>query len=61
MQLIDAIWIIAGMFTCLNAPTDHSTVKQATVVVHGVTHTITYMEPHIPNIKHIDALLDIYP
>ena len=30
-------------------------------MVHGVTHTSTYMEPHITNIKHIDAVLDIYP
>jgi len=27
----------------------------------GVIRTITYMEPHIPNIKSIDAVLDIYP
>ena len=51
----------ADMFTCLNTPTDHATaVKQATIVVHVVTHTSTYMEPHIPNIKHIDPVLDIY-
>ena len=31
----------ADMFTCFNAPTDHATtVKQVTIVVHGVTHTI---------------------
>ena len=50
------------LFTCLNTPTGHATiVKQATIVVHGVTHTGTYMEPHIPNFKHIDALMDVYP
>ena len=48
------------MFTCLNAPTGHTTVKQATIAVHGVTHTSTSTEPHIPNIKNIDAVLDIY-
>ena len=36
-------------------------VKQATVVVHGLTHTSTYMESHITHIKHIDAVLGIYP
>ena len=52
----------ADMFTCLNALTGHTTaVKQATIVVHGVTHTSTYMEPHITNIKNIDAVLGIYP
>ena len=52
----------ADMFTCFKAPTDNVTVvKQATIVVHGVTHTGTYMEPQIPTIKNIDALLDFYP
>ena len=50
----------ADLFTCLNVPTGHTTVKQATIAVHGVTHTSTYMKPHIPNIKNIDAVLDIY-
>ena len=49
------------MCTCLNPPTDRPAVKQATIVVHDVTHTSTYMEPHISNIKNIDAVLDIYP
>ena len=45
-------WTRADMYTCFNAPTDHTaTVKQVTIVVHGVTHTSTYMQPHIPNIK----------
>ena len=49
------------MFTCLNAPTGYATaVKQATILMHGVTHSSIYMEPHIPNIKNIDAVLDIY-
>jgi len=46
----------ADMLTCLHAPTTH-----ATAVVHGVTHSSTYMEPHIPAIKIIDAVLDINP
>ena len=50
----------ADLFTCLNVPTGHTTVKQATIAVHGVTHTSTYMKPHIPTIKNIDAVLDIY-
>ena len=50
------------MFTCFKAPTDNVTVvKQATIVVHGMTHTSTYMEPQIPTIKNIDAVLDFYP
>ena len=49
----------ADMFT---SPTCHANaVKQVTIVVHGVTNTSTYMRPHIPNIKNIDAVLDIYP
>ena len=50
----------ADLFTCLNVPTGHTTVKQVTIAVHGVTHTSTYMELLIPNIKNIDAVLDIY-
>ena len=46
----------ADMFT---SPTDHATaVKQAIIVVHDVT--LAYMQPHIPNIKNIDAVLEIY-
>ena len=51
----------AGMFTCLNTPTGHATAVKQAIVVHVVTHTSTYMEPHIPNIKNIGAVLDIYP
>jgi len=32
----------------------------ATVMVYIITHTSIYTEPHIPNIKYIDAVLDIY-
>jgi len=46
----------------LTSSTDYATaVKQATIVGHGVTHPTTYMEPHIPTIKNIDTVLDIYP
>ena len=40
------------MSTCLSAPTGRaSVVKRATIVVHSVSHTSTYMKSHIPNIK----------
>ena len=52
----------SDLCTCLNAPAGHATaVKRANIVVHCVTQTSTYMEPHIPNIKYIDAVFDIYP
>ena len=51
----------ADMFTFLNVPTRHATaVQQVTIVVHDVTHTSTFMEHHITNIKNIDAVLDTY-
>ena len=49
------------MSTCLSAPTGRaSVVKRATIVVHSVSHTSTYMKSHIPNIKEIDTVLDTY-
>ena len=51
----------ADMFTFLNVPTRHATaVKQVPIVMHDVTHTSTFMEHHITNIKNIDAVVDTY-
>ena len=51
----------ADMLTCLNATTGNATaVKQATIVVHGLTPHLAHMEPHVLNIEIIDAVLDIY-
>ena len=44
LELMQSV-IKADMFTYLNSPTCHATaVKQATIVVHGVTHTRTFIE-----------------
>ena len=59
---IGAIWNKGRHVYVFQCPTDHATaVTQVTIVVHVVTHTSTYMVPHIPNIKNIGAVLDIYP
>ena len=49
------------MFTSLNAPTGHATaVKQATVVVHGVSTLAHILSPIYQIPQNIDAVLDIY-